>query len=407
MKTGLDQYTDIITYAVKNSAAKLTKSFEKILIEVIILYMIIPRKVNFTQMERYGSHDEQTYRNNFVKKKSESIDWLKLNVSLAKRYFGEKGRHAIAIDPSFISKSGKKTPHIGRFWSGCAQAVKHGLEIMGIGLIDIDANDCIMLRAHQSLTNKELGLRDKSMTDFYISVIKRYRRELLKLSTLIVADAYFSTSTFVNGIKKYGFSLVSRFRDNACLYYVYNGPRTGKRGRPKTKDGKIDMNKLDLTRMEKMEMKKAEGTAYTLIAYSKALKCKIRLVIWQMPNGKKKLFFSNDISLSGDEVLAYYRTRFQIEFCYRDAKGYTGLMHCQARNKWKLDFAFNASFASLNVAKVTMKEMGMQYSMSSFKALMTNTYIVRRIFKACGYNPNRTLISKIFKDLSCLQRKTA
>ena len=407
MKTGLDQYTDIITYAVKNSAAKLTKSFEKILIEVIILYMIIPRKVNFTQMERYGSHDEQTYRNNFGKKKSECIDWLKLNVSLAKRYFGEKGRHAIAIDPSFISKSGKKTPHIGRFWSGCAQAVKHGLEIMGIGLIDIDANDCIMLRAHQSLTGKELGLRDKSMTDFYISVIKRYRKELLKLSTLIVADAYFSTSTFVNGIKKYGFSLVSRFRDNACLYYVYNGPRTGKRGRPKTKDGKIDMNKLDLTRMEKMEMKKAEGTAYTLIAYSKALKCKIRLVIWQMPNGKKKLFFSNDISLSGEEVLAYYRTRFQIEFCYRDAKGYTGLMHCQARNKWKLDFAFNASFASLNVAKVTMKEMGMQYSMSSFKALMTNTYIVRRIFKACGYNPNRTLISKIFKDLSCLQRKTA
>ena len=407
MKTGLDQYTDIITYAVKNSAAKLTKSFEKILIEVIILYMIIPRKVNFTQMERYGSHDEQTYRNNFGKKKSECIDWLKLNVSLAKRYFGEKGRHAIAIDPSFISKSGKKTPHIGRFWSGCAQAVKHGLEIMGIGLIDIDANDCIMLRAHQSLTGKELGLRDKSMTDFYISVIKRYRRELLKLSTLIVADAYFSTSTFVNGIKKYGFSLVSRFRDNACLYYVYNGPRTGKRGRPKTKDGKIDMNKLDLTRMEKMEMKKAEGTAYTLIAYSKALKCKIRLVIWQMPNGKKKLFFSNDISLSGEEVLAYYRTRFQIEFCYRDAKGYTGLMHCQARNKWKLDFAFNASFASPNVAKVTMKEMGMQYSMSSFKALMTNTYIVRRIFKACGYNPNRTLISKIFKDLSCLQRKTA
>ena len=46
------------------------------------------------------------------------------------------GRWAIAIDPSYISKAGKKTPHIGRFWSGCAQAVKHGLEIMGIGLID-------------------------------------------------------------------------------------------------------------------------------------------------------------------------------------------------------------------------------------------------------------------------------
>ena len=108
----------------------------------------------------------------------------------------------------------------------------------------------------------------------------------------------------------------------------------------------------------------AEAQRISLIACSKALSCKVRLVIWQMPNGKKKLFFSTDTSLSGEEVLLYYRTRFQIEFCFRDAKGYTGLMDCQARDKWKLDFAFNASFTSLNVAKVTMKEMGMEYSMS-------------------------------------------
>ena len=44
-----------------------------------------------------------------------------------------------------------------------------------------------MLKAHQSLSNKELSLRNKTMVDFYISVIKRYRKELLKLSTLIVA----------------------------------------------------------------------------------------------------------------------------------------------------------------------------------------------------------------------------
>ena len=34
---------------------------------------------------------------------------------------------------------------------------------------------------------------------------------------------------------------------------------------------------------------------------SKALRCKVRLVIWQMPNGKKKLFFSTDTSLSGED----------------------------------------------------------------------------------------------------------
>ena len=44
MNTGLDQYMDIFKDAVEDSAAKITKSFEKILIEVIILFMVIPRK---------------------------------------------------------------------------------------------------------------------------------------------------------------------------------------------------------------------------------------------------------------------------------------------------------------------------------------------------------------------------
>ena len=74
---------DIFKDAVEDSAAKITKSFEKILIEVIILFMVIPRKINFTQMGRYGLHVEQTYRNAFGLKKSKCIDWLKLNVSLA------------------------------------------------------------------------------------------------------------------------------------------------------------------------------------------------------------------------------------------------------------------------------------------------------------------------------------
>ena len=53
MNTGLDQYMDIFKDAVEDSAAKLTKSFEKILIEVIILFMVIPRKINVSGHFRY------------------------------------------------------------------------------------------------------------------------------------------------------------------------------------------------------------------------------------------------------------------------------------------------------------------------------------------------------------------
>lgn len=45
-------------------------------------------------------------------------------------------------------------------------------------------------------------MRDKSLTDHYIGVNKRYSKELLKLSHLIVADAFFSNSTFYYGIRK-------------------------------------------------------------------------------------------------------------------------------------------------------------------------------------------------------------
>lgn len=407
MNTGLDQYMDIFKDAVEDSAAKITKSFEKILIEVIILFMVIPRKINFTQMGRYGLHVEQTYRNAFGLKKSKCIDWLKLNVSLAKRFLGKQGRWAIAIDPSYISKAGKKTPHIGRFWSGCAQSVKHGLEIMGIGLIDIDTKDCMMLRAHQSLNNKELSLRNKTMVDFYISVIKRYRKELIKVTDIVVADAYFSTSTFVDGIAEFGFHLVSRFRDNADLRYLYTGPRTGKRGRPKLIDGKINYEKLDYFRMEKLHIEGLEGKAYTLLAYSKAMKRKVRLVIWIMPNKKHKLFFSTKLTMTGEEVLRTYRSRFQIEFCYRDAKQFVGLTHCQARHTRQLDFSYNASFSALNVAKVMMKENEQPYSIASFKSLMFNSYYTKRIFDVSRIRPNQTLISKIIKELFGWQRKAA
>ncbi len=48
----LDQYADICRDVIKKSSAKLNKSFENLLIEILLLYMIIPRKINFTQMDR-------------------------------------------------------------------------------------------------------------------------------------------------------------------------------------------------------------------------------------------------------------------------------------------------------------------------------------------------------------------
>ncbi len=74
----LSQYEEIcksaIQMSVKESGTKLAKTFQNLLVEILTLYMILPRKINFTQMARYGSHCEQTYRSNFNRKRKECID---------------------------------------------------------------------------------------------------------------------------------------------------------------------------------------------------------------------------------------------------------------------------------------------------------------------------------------------
>ncbi|MEG5176199.1 transposase [Microcoleus sp. B3-D7] len=70
-------------------------------------------------------------------------------------------------------------------------------------------------------------------------------------------------------------------------------------------------------------------------------------------NGKitNALLFSTDVHLPPEQIVEYYQARFQIEFIFRDAKEFTGLSDCQARHLPQLDFHFNASLLSLNLAK--------------------------------------------------------
>ena len=70
----LNQYTEICRYASKSATAKLSKTFESLLLELLLLYMTIERKINFTQMERYGTHCAQTYRTTFNRGRAKCID---------------------------------------------------------------------------------------------------------------------------------------------------------------------------------------------------------------------------------------------------------------------------------------------------------------------------------------------
>lgn len=56
--------------------------------------------------------------------------------------------------------------------------MKHGLEIMGIGLLDVANNKYMILRAHQTIGNSTLNMRNKTLVEYYINVMKRYSKKL-------------------------------------------------------------------------------------------------------------------------------------------------------------------------------------------------------------------------------------
>ena len=386
------------------SAVNISKSFQKVFMDAMKLFMAIPDRINFLQMGRYGCFSEQTYRNNF---ENDDFDWFSFNEAIIREHL-KSGRKAIAVDPSFIPKSGSKTPWIGHFWSGCAGEYKRGLEIMGIGVIDVDNRECMTLGSVQSPDTKTLDNIDKSLVDWYAGYLVSRREQIHRISNIVVADAFFSKSTFITPMCDNGFHIISRFRNDAVLFYPTAEKPTGRRGRPPKYDGAIDFSRLDTSRCTEHEVDK--GKLYGLKAWSKALKRMVSLAVWypdEDRTDKWQLYFSTDQNQSTLDVLEYYRTRFQLEFCFRDSKQYAGITNCQSTDFRKLAFHFNASLTAINIAKTACKRMGIPYSISSCKSMIHNAYMLERFICVFGIKPDTTLIDKIFKELILFTARAA
>ncbi len=79
------EFTEInLVDALKSCSAKLRKSFKTAFIQLLILYMVLPRKINFTQMGRYSDSSEQRFRQLFERE----FDWMRFNLFLMRqRYY--------------------------------------------------------------------------------------------------------------------------------------------------------------------------------------------------------------------------------------------------------------------------------------------------------------------------------
>ena len=71
------------------------------------------------------------------------------------------------------------------------------LEIMGIGVIDVDNRECITLGSVQTPDTKTIYNINRGLVDWYDGYLIKGWEQLQKVSDIVVADAFFSKSTFI------------------------------------------------------------------------------------------------------------------------------------------------------------------------------------------------------------------
>ena len=385
----------VINILYSSEFSSLKDNRKQFISNVLLCFLSIKGRINFLQLSRYSKYCEQYFRINFENKFNFQDFNFRLILNL-------KIKECItAYDPSFIAKSGKCTFGLNKYWSGCAKQAKWGLDICGFAVIDIIQNTAFHLNAIQTPLFENMTL-----LDYYCQIVKENYLYFKELSNYMVADAYFSKKKVVDTMLSLGLHFISRLRNDSVLMYIYQGEPTGLKGRPQKYDGQVDKYSLNMSYFFE-DFSSSELKIYSATVYSKAFKRDIKLAVAIFyKDGKeiaRKLYFSTDLKLCAKKIVQYYRSRFQIEFLYRDAKQHCGLTNCQARSENKLNFHFNAALTAVNLAKIewlnTRISTDEPFSMSNTKTNYNNELLLKTFIERFGINPNtnknRTIIAEL------------
>lgn len=298
------------------------------------LMLSIPGRMTFRNLSRYSEVSERTFTRHYDR----DFDFEDFNRALLGSLWQQPS--LLVTDCSFIAKSGKSTYGIDRFWNGCNSRNERGLEISVIGLVPLNNHKATTytLSVEQTPPGHEKG-----RTQFYLKQLQQLQRP--PQARYLAADGYYAKRDYIDGVCALDLHLISKLRSDANLRYLYCGDHPRQRGRRKLYDGKVDFT--DTSRLQYLGQIEEGIDLYTAHVNSPHFKRNLRIAYLLDRRKPEKpryvVLFSTDVEINAWTLVEHYRQRFGIEFIFRDAKQYTGLTHCQSRQKKRLRFHFNAS----------------------------------------------------------------
>lgn len=375
---------------IKQTLDKITefkKPLKKFLLDIVMTIFSADGKINFRNLGRYSNYHEKTISRNF---KTSEVEFPKLNQDAIKNVPMEES--IMGVDCSFIKKSGKNTYGLGKFWDGKNSKSEKGLEISTLALIDVKDNTAYAVDVKQTP-----AISANSRVDFYTKQIID-NKDIFTQAKYVVGDGYYTKIKFVNGVITSERHYIGKLRKDANLKYYYFGPKTGKRGKPKTYAGKVDLSNPEFDYVCELE---DDYKLYTKIVYSVRLKRKIKLAY--KTNGKSKHFyFSTHLELSPEKINEYYEKRYQIEYLFRDAKHHLGLEDCMSTDEKALAFHFNICMTALNFAKVDDKMNRTErtpFSIINYKRRLHNEKLLKLFIGKFELDPNFVINQNEYLEL--------
>jgi putative transposase len=272
------------------------------------LILAIPGRINYANLERFSTRNEKTFRNWAEK----PIEWVHITAGVVQTLQAQKrmgSRFVLGTDCTNLRKAGKHTPGIAKFWDSKLGKAVPSLELSCCTLIDLEHQQATQARQRRKRSKPDrccFGIKkpvrcwfsgkkvhawdqdrccpqgqeaipihalqtpsvlpaDESRVDHYLGhvqdVLGTLPASVRAQVQCVVGDAYYAKKTFIDGVTHAGKAFIGKLRVDANLKYKYTGPRTGKPGRPKRFDGKVDwkdFSKWDLVSEDEQQIETAK-----------------------------------------------------------------------------------------------------------------------------------------------------
>ena len=323
-----------------------------------------------------------------------SMIWTLFRTKLLNR----KDEYIIAGDETIVTKSGKETYGIDRFYSSIYSRPVKGLSFWALSLVSVNERKSYPIVVEQRIKNDEekqanqakqeakksqkklkgtpgrrKGCQNKDKTQIEWNPELRLLEKMIKCLfdliagcftvSYLVLDGHFGNNNAMQVVlQTASLHLISKLRHDSELYFQYDGEQK-KLGANRIYGDRLDTQTIpDKYLVSNTTSDDIQTLIYQANMLHRLFAQLLNIVIIvqiDLNTGKRGhvILFSSDLNLAFHRLIDYYRLRFQIEFNFREAKQFWGLEDFMNIHQQQVTNAAQLAFFMVNLSTLLLRRL--------------------------------------------------